>query len=329
MNLERINKEKLKTETKTFFRSENWKNLLVFFTFVVLAFVFWMLKYYQQKFEIDLTLPIQYDNVPSDIFLSDSLPQKINLKVQDKGTLLYGYIYDKEAIHIDLKTLSLKKSAHTINRSDLNGIIREYLLTTTQLTSFYPESITVKYSALKKKELPVVLDSEITMAPGYILADSISIVPSTVIAYGNAHVIDALREIRTLPLTKQNLSKNQDFSLDLQTPEGTHLATEKVNVAIQVEAYTEKSFELPVVCYNLPEDLYIRFFPSSVEFVSQVALSKYALLTEMDLEVSVDYKTLAQSKTETIPLALSKKPQWLINYRMVPERVEYLIEQKK
>ena len=330
MDLKTINKEKLKKETKTFFRSKRWKNLLVFFTFVLLASAFWLLRYYQQKFEVDFSIPIHYDKVPSEVVLSNSLPQKIEIKIQDNGTALLNYFFRKnwEAIQIDLENISPEKNSYSVSRSTLNDSIQKLLLTTSKLTSFYPESILIEYSPLEKKELPIILNEDIVVASGYVLVDSIQINPSTVLVYGDKQTLDALQAIKTKPLGKTNLDKRLSLSLGMQIPEGTRLSINTVNLTANIEACTEKTFELPVICYNLPKNRYVRFFPSSVEVICQVALSKYPQFSEMDLGIGIEYDELIQNKRETISLTLNKKPQWLINYRIVPERVEYLIEQK-
>jgi hypothetical protein len=324
-----LNKEELKRKTKAFFQSKKWKNILVFFTFVVLAFIFWLMMYYQQKFEVEVSIPIQYKHVPSEIVLDDSIPKKIVLKIQDKGTALLNYFFSKNwaAIPIDLTDISPNKNSYILQNKMLNDKINEHLSTTTQLVSFYPENINIQYSPLKKKELPVALNGNIQPAPGYILIDNINIQPAIVNVYGNSQTLDKLQAIHTVPVKKSNLEKNLDISLDLQIPPGVRLSTDKVKVTVALEAYTEKSFELSIVAYNLPENLYVRFFPSSVELICQVALSKYSQLKEIDLEVGIDYNQLKQNKNTTIPLTLRKKPKMLINYRIIPERVEYLIEQ--
>jgi len=331
MDLKIVNKDKLKKETKVFFRSENWKKLLVFFTFVLLASAFWLLRYYQQKFEVDISIPIHYDNVPTEVVLRNSRPLKIDIKIQDNGTALLNYFFrkNKEAIHIDLREISAEESSYSISRSALNDIIQEQLLTTTKLTSFYPESILIEYSPLEKKELPIVLNKNIVVASGYVLVDSIQINPSTVWVYGDEQTLDTLQTIKTKPLGKTNLDKSLSRSLDMQVPEGTRLSINTVHLTANIEASTEKTFEIPVTCYNSPENRHIRFFPSSVEVICQVALSKYPQFSETDLGIGIEYDELMQNKSETISLTLRKKPQWLINYRIVPERVEYLIEQKK
>jgi hypothetical protein len=330
MNLNLPNKENFRNKAKVFFQSKKWKNLLVFFSFVVLAFAFWVLTYYQQKFEVELSIPLHYEHVPPEFVLSDSLPEMINLKIQDKGTVLLNYFFNRkrEVINIDLKNISPQHAPYVLQHNMLSSKLYEHLFPSTQLISFYPESITLRYYPLKKKELPVALTGTILPASGYIFVDSVAINPSTVVVYGNALALDTLRTIQTEPLKRMDVNKQTDVSLNLQIPRGIQASIDKVKLTVNVEAYTEKSFELPVVSLHLPENLYVRFFPSTVTLICQVPLSEYAQLTEKALEVSVDYNQLKQNKNTTLPLILRKKPKEVINYRIIPDRVEYLVEQK-
>jgi hypothetical protein len=265
------------------------------------------------------------------VVLSDSVQEEIILKIQDKGTVLLNYLFRKnwDAIAIDLENIPRNQNIYKVPKSDLSDKIHAHLSTTTQLISFYPENILIPYSPLKKKELPIVLSGSIRPSSGYILVDTLNIQPPTVTVYGNSRALDKLSAINTIPLKKTTYEKNIDLSLDLQIPSGVRLSADKVRLTARFEAYTEKSFELPVVVRNLPENLYIRFFPSTVELVCQVALSKYAQLTEIELEVSIDYNQLKQNDNMTVPLQLGKKSKEIIDYRIIPERVEYLVEQKE
>jgi hypothetical protein len=330
MNLTQVNKKFIIQRAKTFFRSKKWGNVLIFLIFLVLAFIFWLLHYYQQKFEIECSLPVQYEQTPPDIVLDSSLPQNINVKIQDKGTVLFNYLFvDKQSIPIHLKDIPHDEKTYTLSRIALNSAIHDGLSSTTQVLSFYPEDITIHYSPLEKKELPVALDGDLQTASGFILTES-RLTPSTVFAYGDRQTLETLKEIKTIPVKKSNLRKNLDLTLDLQAPEGVRLSSQEVQLAADIKAYTEKKLELPIVSHHLPKNRYIRFFPSSVEVSCQVDLEKYPQLTAMDLEIGVDYNTLIQNKTTpVVTLVLTKKPPWLIGYRIMPERVEYLIEQKQ
>jgi YbbR domain-containing protein len=211
----------------------------------------------------------------------------------------------------------------------LQSYIQDFLLNSTQLIAFKPETFQINYSPLEKKEVPVTIAGKISAATGYIFTDSLTINPSKVWIYGNKKTLDTIRFISTTTVKEEHIQKNPDLTLQLKIPKGVRLSTEKVNVTGDVEEYTEKKFELPVVCYNLPENIHIRFFPSTVEVICPIALNKYSRVTANDLEISIDYQELSLNPGQNVSLVLTRKPQWLINYRIVPDAVEYLIEQKR
>ncbi|GHT13396.1 hypothetical protein FACS189426_18250 [Bacteroidia bacterium] len=304
---------------------------MLFFTFAVLASSFWALQYFRQKFDFEISIPVHYTEVPSEIALSTKLPQQINLNLQDKGTVWLQYLIDKEnlSIDIDLSDIHLNKSSFPIDKATLYNLLFDKLFPSTQLKSFSPERIEIEYSRLFKKELPVVIDGLLLPAAGFMFSDNIAIDPSSVTVYGDKETLDTLLSIKTARIDKNNIDKRLDLSTQLAVPAGVRLSTGQVGLTAEVEEYTEKSFELSVYCYNLPESRKVRFFPSTVDLYVQVGLSKYSKVTKFDFEIGVDYEQLIQKNAANYPLTLTKMPQWLVNYRIVPEVVEFLVEQKR
>jgi hypothetical protein len=331
MKVHPVNKQEFIVKTKAFFQSQKWKNLLVFLIFVVLAFCFWTLQYFQQKIERDISISIHYTQIPDEIVLSDSLPAEITCRIADKGTVFLRYFLNKNftVFNVHLKDLPLNKHIYTIDKANIYAQIQSLLPNTTQIVSFQPETIQIRYSPLAKKEVPVLIDGILSPAVGYMFMDNLHINPDSVWVYADKTTLDTLQWIKTVAVKKENIQKKLDLTLKLNSPKGAHLSIQKVKVTAELEEYTEKKFELPVVCRNLPENIHVRFFPSTVEVACRLTLSKYPLLNASDLEVEVDYNELAQRQGITASPALTHKPQWLIDYRIVPETVEYLLEQKQ
>ncbi|MDR0681386.1 MAG: hypothetical protein LBG15_06005 [Dysgonamonadaceae bacterium] len=281
--------------------------------------------------EREIYIPIRYSNIPKELVINNTLPDKFTLKLADKGTVFLKYFFNKNYtdININLKDLPLNKTSYTIDRRVLSSYIQDFLLNTTQLITFNPEALQFNYSPLEKKEIPITIAGKIAAATGYIFTDSLTLNPSKIWIYGNKKTLDEIQFISTTEVKEEHVQKKLHLTLNLNAPKGVRLSTEKVEITGNVEEYTEKRFELPVTYYNSPENIHLRFFPSTVEVICQVALSKYARVGANDLNVGVDYQKLSQNQETNIPLDLNRKPQWLINYRIIPDKVEYLIEQKK
>ncbi|MDR3217584.1 MAG: hypothetical protein LBU22_01160 [Dysgonamonadaceae bacterium] len=331
MKLLQPDKSNLERRIRVFFHSKKWKNLLGFSAFVVLAFVFWTLQYFRQKFEFEVPVSVQYTEVPVGIALPVEVPHQITLHIQDKGTVWLQYLLDKNklSITIDFKSIQTKDFSYLVDNATLNKLISDELPSSSQLKSFSPDRIEIHYSPLVKKVLPVTIDGVLSPSPGYMFSDSITIEPSQITVYGSRETVDTLFAVKTEKLDKQRIEKKISISAQLISPSGVKLSTQQVKLTAEIEEYTEKFFVLPVICRNLPENRIVRFFPSSAEVYVQVGLSKYNLLSGSDFEISIDYNNLILNNATNYPLNLSKKPAWIENYRIVPEMIEFLVEQKR
>ena len=75
-------------EIKALLRRQQWKEALIFFCFILLALGFWMLQSLQQEYEIDINIPVRYKNIPPDIAFNGTPPEKITVRVKDKGSVV-------------------------------------------------------------------------------------------------------------------------------------------------------------------------------------------------------------------------------------------------
>ena len=325
------NKKEIQTKIREFSKTTKWKNFLTFLIFVVIAFLFWVLQYFQQRFETDVFVPAHYTEVPEEIIITNHPPETIEVKVTDKGTILLNYFVRKKLgpIEISLKDISLQRNTYSVDPSVLYKLIQDRLMSSSEIKSISPERINIEYSLLAQKEMPVKLNGTLLPAPGYILSDSITILPEKVMVYGDSSTLDSLEFILTTPIERKDINQSQDISLDLLTPQRVRLSEQKVQLALHVEEYTEKAFKIPITCLNIPEDRIIRFFPSTVDVYIQVGLSHYAEIDKSDFEIDLDYRKLALSNSASQQLELSKFSPKILNYHIVPAAIEFLIEQKK
>jgi len=332
MILKPLNNREVLRKAGAFFNSKGWKNALVFFSFVGLASCFWALQYLRQQFEFEVPLKVQYTRIPAGVALQNSLPQEIVLHLQDKGIVYLSYLISREkrrslSITVDLKAISLDKNLYLIDQATLRSLIDAKLSGATQLRLFSPDMIEINYSPLAQKEVPVAIQGTIAPASGY-LFDSVWIEPAQVVIYGNKAALDTLHEIQTLPLDYKDINKNWTVTAGLKAPEGIRLSVDNVNLNALTEEYTEKSFELPVICNNIPSNRNVRFFPSTVELVVRVGLSKYPQLSKSNFEIAVNYDDLYAKTTANCSLTLTHKPLGIESYRINPNVIEFLIEQK-
>ncbi|MCL2650343.1 MAG: YbbR-like domain-containing protein [Candidatus Azobacteroides sp.] len=279
-----------------------------------------------------ISIPIRFKNVPSQVALESDTPSEIDVEIKGKGTLLlrdvWGHKKDK-VLELNLENLDPPKTVYTISKKYLESEISNYLSPAITLVSFTPDVLNIHYQSLKKKELPVVLSGKLTPATGYILTDTILFTPSKVFAYGLSALVDSISAIYTEDISIADIRTPIKKQIKLIVPPGINLSETNIELNVSAEEYTEKIIRVPVVCENLPENYKIHIFPSSVEIIFPVALANYGKIKEADFEAGINYFELLKSPDYTTMVNLTKKPDWIRSYRINPEVVEFLIEEKK
>lgn len=319
-------------DVKVSSRKDKWKKTLTFLLFLFLALGFWLLQTLQQPFEIRIPVLVNYKNVPHEIVLDSGIPRKIFIKVSDKGTSLLQYTFGQkknEEIEIDLQNIDLKKSRYVVTRENLEQLIRKSLLSTTSLLEFHPDLLTVSYSGLQKKELPVKLIGQLSPSSGYMLIDTPVFAPRKVYAYGSQDELKSLNEIYTDTVDVKDIRGEWKKQVRLQLPDGVELSHNAVELKVTSREFTEKTIEVPVICKNIPENYMARFFPQTVTLTVYLLLSDYEKVDPLLFEVTADYQEMLQSKDYKVLVSLSRRPDWVRNYKISPEKIEFLIEQKK
>ena len=325
-----ISEESFKSEPKRIkdrLRRKRWSEALIFFFFILLSLGFWMLQSLQQDYEIELSIPVRYKNVPPDVAFTTTPPDVIRVKVKDKGSVLLNYTVGRNFMPIEI---GMKKGSPSgelkLSRKDLESDIQKQLMATTSLIGFEPQTITLKYNPRDKKVVPVVFNGDIQTEPGFLL-DTLLLTPSTVEVYASKTVLDTLVSVRTKYIVIKRAKKKVTENIQLEKMEGITASPDVVTLTAQVEEYTEKTLEVPVICSDLPSNLTLRTFPSSVQLTCNVPLSRFKDITENDFLVDVKYADLEKNLNGVLPVTLERKPSWVRQVSLYPEKIEFVLEQ--
>ena len=321
----------VRIEIKAFLRRQQWKEALIFFCFILLAFGFWLLQSLQQEYEIDIRIPVKYKNVPPDISFTETPPEAITVKVKDKGSVLLNYSFGRSfaPIEANMKAQPEKAGKLVISRKDIESDIKKHLIATTSLLSFEPQHIDAAYSKRIKKEIPAVFEGTVQTNAGFKVSGDISITPRNISVYASDVVLDTLKEIKTVYTEIKKGNKTVTRTIQLEKIDGATLEPTSVTITVPIEEYTEKTLEIPVVCTNLPRHYTLRTFPSVVKVSCSVPLSRFKDVSADDFEIRISFADLEQSASGTLPLQLDKKPSWVDVATISPDRIEFILEQTK
>ncbi|MDR1330682.1 MAG: YbbR-like domain-containing protein [Tannerella sp.] len=317
---------------RAFFLRQKWEEILIFFCFVLLSTGFWYLESLQEEYEIEVGMPVKYKNVPQDVVLSADNPQSLLIRIRDKGTVLINYLWFNSfsPIEVDMKdVLSGKRSEAVAERRLLESAISRQLIASTSLLSIDPPTIRVDYTELIHKDITVSADVDIQTDPGFQISDAIRINPTKVHVYAESAILDTLLVIETESIELKRANKTVTHTVRLKPIPNARMEPEKVEVTIPIEEFTEKRFQIPVECKNLPDNYDLRVFPSTVEVVCNIPMSKYKDLERSDIEIRMSFQEFDSNRVSGgLPVRLTKCPEWLVTPLVNPYTVEFILEQK-
>lgn len=314
------------SKIRAFFPTIPWKNVLSFLFFLLLAFIFWMMLFFRREnVEGSYRIPLKYVNVPEDVVFDNPLPEFIDVRVSDIGSQIFSYdISKKDSLEIDVEDYK-NKDINSIQGNELRYIINS-LFPKSTLLSYYPAIIPLATSKLEKKELKVVFDGEITTSGANLITDSATFIPETVTAYSSKKQLSQLENAITEYTVFENLKATSQLKIKIKPVDGVKFIPNTVEIYIPIQEFTEKNFEIPITCRNLPENLDVKFFPSQVNVAFSATLEAYKKIAPEDFEIELDYNKFKSNEDGKVGLELTKSPSEIINPRLSPSSVEFLFE---
>lgn len=308
----------------------NWGKILTFIFFLLLSTIFWFILVLRQTFESTIQVPITYINVPDSVLIKNPLPATINVSVSDKGIdLLRAYLANKKSpLEIDVRGYINSKNT-LISDDQLVQLIKTKFEKTTTLLRYSPSRISLDYSVLRSKKVPVIFDGEITTKANYLLDGDIEVKPDSVIAYSSKEILNKFNVAFTANKKFEGLSSNTVINIRMKSEKNIRFEPEIVQVKIPVAEFTQKQVTVPITCLNLPVGTNVVFFPSSATISFAVALSDFNKITADDFSLDLDYQDLVQTKGGVIRLRLTGSPSYIQNISIKPESSEFIIESDK
>ena len=305
-----------------------WKNLFVFLFFFLLAFVFWMMLFFQKKVESTYKIPLKYVNIPEDEVFNNPLPSFIEVRVSDKGYEIFmNDLKRKDSLEIDIEE-NKKNKIGVIQGNQFYQIIRSRLANSTQILGYYPPSISLTTSKLEKKELNVKFDGEITTSRANLVADSSFFIPKKITAYGTQKALSQISEAITEYTVFNNLKATSQLKINIKPMEGIKFVPHEVEIYIPIEEVPERTFEVPIKAHNLPSNLDIKFFPSRVKVSFSTTLEEYKRISSDDFEIKMNYTDFKSNTDGKVELKLTQSPSNIRNVRLSPTQVEFLFESR-
>ena len=301
---------RLSKRIKDFLLSDKSREFLIFLFFFLIAGGFWLIQTLNNDYEAEFSIPVRMKDVPNNIVLTSEPPSELRVRVKDKGTVLLNYMLGKSFFPVNLSFPDYKGQNNHVKIfvSEFEKKILSQLNASSKILSIKPDTLDYIYSTGKSKLVPVHFQGKVTAGLQY-------------------YVSDTIKAAYTQEVNLENISDTIRQRVALNNKKGVKYVPASVELTFPVDIYTEKTVEVPLRGVNFPADKVLRAFPSKVQITFQVGLKRFRSIKASDFVISVSYEELLKLGSDKYTVKLKSAPRGINQIRIVPEQVDFLIEQ--
>lgn len=299
--------------------------LPVFLLFLVITFFFWFAQKMGRNYEYSIQVPVRVIDVPENVRFTDTDSHSVAVTLSGKGFALW------KSSRGQVKPLEISSSAYKMSNGRavmpshyVRDSIVSIMASGVVIRSIDPDTLSFFYEKQQLKKLPVAFNGTTESRSQYIM-DSYHFTPDSVEAY----VTESAVAVESLYADLDYIEIDADIvtvQTKLKQEQGVYTSDSQVTLTIRSSQYTEKSLSIPVSGVNFPEGKMVKSFPSRVTVVFWVKMSEYDNVTESDFSVVVDYNDITEGVTDKVELRIYSQPLGVERVRIIPQTVEYLIE---
>ena len=313
-------------ELKEFLSSSKGRDILLYLVFVIISFAFWAILSLNNLIQDNYKVMFRITGIPQGVTMINDYPREFNVTVKNNGYVLLKYmIGDNPEITVDFKEYANGNGQMLISRQEMEDMLVTEFGSGTSIVSFSPESLSIKYTSLPGKKVPVEIFGDYVANFQYVVNGEIVAVPDSVTIYSDAGNLSAINKVRTEKIISRNLTDSLYVKIAIQNIKYVRAVPDSVDVMIPVEPLVTKRSSIPVIVKNLPENVSVVVFPSSVQVSYLLPMSLYNDRLDDKFEASVDYGDIQGNKAK-LPVRIEIAPEIYQNIQLETDSVEYVIE---
>jgi len=295
--------------------------------FVLLAGFYWLIQALNSVHEANIFIPITLTEVPENVVITDSFPNRLKVRIEDKGTSIFRYQYGNH-----LKTLKIKFEKNKgsdgyvrVPQYKLREMLRSKFNISTNLLSITPDTLGYYYTTGQQKRVPINLSVSFDLDAEHYIRDTL-FVEDSVTVFAPTNILNNLSNI----VTRDDLFFASDDTLNaklqLEVPVGAKLSMSTLKVQFVIDRYTQKKIEVPLEGLSFPSNMALRSFPATAIVTCRVGARDYMSVSSEDFLAGVKYSTLKSTSKDTYKIAIFKFPSFVKVLSVFPERADFLIE---
>ncbi|MFO7718871.1 MAG: CdaR family protein [Gillisia sp.] len=300
--------------------------LKTFLFFLVFSAFVWIFVQFSKQYSEVVGFPITYVNVPKDKIILSNSPNSLDLRLRDNGiNIVFRKFFPKKLV-IDISETTEDGNMLIYDLEKQKQAILTQLKIDYEAVSYLQEDLKINFEKRMVKRLPIVPDIDLSFSVGYSALEGIKLKPDSVTISGPKNILDTLQKVYTRSLKVNNISKDVQGTIKLNTAnlEKLTLYREDVEYSLRTDKFTEGKVVIPVELINVPENLNVVIFPKEVTVFYQVSLKQFDKIIPSGFKVVADFEK-ASSSDGYLLAQIVKKPQLVNNVRLNEQKIQFII----
>jgi hypothetical protein len=303
---------------------ENLNRTPVIIASAVFAVVLWVTVNMGFEYTTTVYVPLQVQNVPTDVALSKPLPETMRLRLRGEGWKLFGmHIAGETRYTIDLRNNREDVQMRTLQELDerlrLPGGI--------EVLEISPPLISVSLESRVSAKLPIVVDMNAEFRDGFNIVGPVTTIPDSITVTGAHSVIAGFNYWKTKPLHLRDVRDPVKMNVDLSdTLRGMVIPDQTyATVSFDVQPIAEKTLSgIRLDVTGVPSNREVVIIPPRIDLVVRGGINQLATIEPEHFAATIQYRTILADTTGSVVPAI-EGPQGVRVVIRNPERFQYII----
>ena len=286
------------------------------------AFLLWFSVSMSEHFQIQVSAPLEVENLPGGKALSNPLPRAVKLKFNEPGWRLTRFMWGSELKWtIDFNAIA---HHHALTLRDFGDQLGSRLGVLP--ISMIPESLHIDLDAKDSKRVPVRARCSLDFRESYGQVGEPVVVPESITVTGARSLLARIQAWETTELVFSDV--RQPINTEIQLVDTTNILSfspASVKLHIEVQQFAEKSFDgIPIEVLSVPQNREIILNVPRIDIVVRGTIDQLAGINVKDFRAVVDYRIILSDTTGIIqPTIVSPGEMQIV--RRTPEQLRYVV----
>lgn len=304
------------------------RNIMTFVGFVLVATLFWFVMAMNDNVQDNVEVRLNISNQPDSVTFIALPPQKFHVTVRDKGTsLMRAAGFQTPVVTFNFRDFA-QEGRFRVSKNDFLAALKQTFGSNASITSSSLDSLSLSYTALPGKRVPVIVNLDATPSSGKVISALPGKNPGAVEVFSTRDILDTITRVYTEKIVRRHLDESLTITVKLLPIRGARIIPDQIKVTIPVEPLVKKQQFTQIQIDNVPDGMDLLLFPQKARVVYYVPMSRF---NDSDpvINVRADYRDITDGFSNHIPLHLHGTPGYVINPELVDTSVEYTIVRNK